>query len=41
MTALDLTARTTVCDLDRPAPVERKRIKRRRSGMGHDVAKRA
>ena len=39
MTTLDLTAHTTVRDLDRPALVERSGL-HRRSGTGHDVAKR-
>jgi hypothetical protein len=41
MTTLDLTAHTTVRDLDRPAPVERNGFTRRRSSIGHDDAKRA
>ena len=38
MTTLDLTAHTTVRDLDRPVLVERSEL-HRRSGTGHDVAK--
>ena len=41
MTALGITARTTVRDLGRSALVERKGITRCRSGTGHDVAKQA
>ena len=40
MTTLNLTAHTTVRDLDRPVLVERSEL-HRRSGTGHDVAKRA